>query len=117
MLMEYIYFGSEAEAQEDLSKLTRSLRFLKGLEVKATPVATYWEFAQYRALEPISPVNWLPNGAPSVLVSREKTKSGRLAKTVLKTIDAGGIVQFYQDITGNKGAPQPEGTAITKNFR
>jgi len=117
VVMEYIYFGPEEEAQEDLSKLTKSLRFLGGFEVKATPVPTYWAFAQYRALEAISPVNWLPNGAPSVLVSRQTARSGKVAKTVLKTMDAGGIVQLYQDITGNKDVVQDPDTAITPNFR
>merc|ERR1712083_1010959 len=117
MTMEYIYFGPDSEGQKQLRKLTNSLRFLGGLEVKATSVATYWDFAQYRALEPISPINWLPNGAPSVLVSRRKTKSGIVANTVRDTLDDGGILQFYQDITGNKDAPQLEGTAITPLFR
>lgn len=85
--------------------------------VKKTPVEYIYATPNY------SPIKLIyQGGVPSVLVQREHVESGAFQELVLKRIKGCSAfqctrIEIYNDVTGNVGSPQPEGTSISSSFR
>lgn len=102
--------------------------------------ATQWDRAVNFMLEPITPTGYMRPVAgsyvgslPSVLASRDactacKAKSSAVgtllkeraydcARNAADPLHSCINMQLYQDMTGNVGAAQPDGTSISKAFR
>jgi ribonuclease T2 len=118
-------FQGNLTADEQAFELTTSLR-IEGREALLENLENFgsWnEYVQGSDIGHIIPVQWIPRGIHSALVSRETTASGGVHDLVLSLVEKcrdGGTCsrsEFYSAITGNTDSEQGENVSIHPEFR
>lgn len=131
VLFNYWYYGPKEDAEKDMQRLKKSLKFLYDVNYNATEYPNMYEptkgspadFAQPNPAVNIIPVFYGPNASPSVLVSREKVESGDFKRKVMQATDRmkqrkeWGMFQFYHDLTSAKDSPRESRVSISPAFR
>ena len=130
VMLQYVYLGGEADPEYQATWVPFAAKFSAFNYLQSARNYTkWWDYVNMAPLEPIYPVDGMQpsatsvGGVPSVLVQRDivnTTYKAQLLASMKECVTASSVCtqnQIYQDITGNVGATQAAGTAISDNFR